>query len=707
MASYKTTIIDTSTIVIDRDVLQDFKVASSQEWLDTNGIGGFASGTLARVRTRRYHGLLFAATKPPVVRKLLLNAFESSVKIDGKRYETSTNQYPDTVYPTGYKYLVRFRNTPWPTWTYRLGEVEIEACLWMVQGENTTVVEYRLTSPPDVPVALELRPILAFRDYHSLTFENPNLEEKVSVDEGLITLTPYSDMPPLYLAHNATEVSLEGFWYRRFQYREELARGSDFQEDGYSPLVFSFHLNFGPAVVIASTNPHQIQEWEAMHDREMIRRFGVPTSVLSSGVQADAKVRPLDASMPENRAQRAETLSADPLIRPLATATSPFIVSRGDNLETVIAGYPWFTDWGRDTFISLTGLTLVTGRYATARNILKAFAEVEQNGLIPNRFQDGDELPEYNTIDGTLWFVYAIGRYLDYTNDLTFVAEELYPTLQNIFRHHLAGTNYNIHATEDGLLYGGQDGVQLTWMDAKIGNWVVTPRIGKPVEIQALWYNGLRVAASIAQALGDTEVAAHYTAIASKAKASFAEKFWNHSRGCLFDVITDQHSDAALRPNQIYAMGLPYPIFDDTERCLTALRQVEQELRTPVGLRSLGPKEPGYTGRYEGDQRKRDAAYHQGTVWPFLMGGFVSAWIRNQPNQPEAVAQARQWLSGFEAHLKEAGIGSISEIFDGDAPHTPRGCIAQAWSVAEVYRCLVEDIYGNCPPVWGMKKNEE
>ncbi|MBX7219688.1 MAG: amylo-alpha-1,6-glucosidase [Blastocatellia bacterium] len=699
MTSYETTAIDPSFIKFEQSELIDLETALKQEWLETNGIGGFASGTLARIRTRRYHGLLFAATKPPVGRTLLLNAFESSVTVNGERFETSSNQYPGVVHPTGYKYLTRFRLNPWPVWTYRVGDVVLESAIWMVHGENTTVIEYTLVNAPNVPVTLELRPIVTFRDYHSLAREQALLDNHVELSDGLLKVTPKPDMPSLYLGHNSAEVALDEFWYRRFEYLEEQARGHDYLEDGFSPFGLSFNLNFGSAVVIASTQPHPVEDLETLRYREAARRMAIRMAAIPSGSPADSHVRPLDACEPSKRAQAADALSADPLVKPLVTATAAFIVARGAEHETVIAGYPWFTDWGRDTFISLTGLTLVTGRFDTARNILQAFAAVESQGLIPNRFQDTGEEPEYNTVDGTLWYVYAVGRYLDYTEDLDFVKEHLYPTLKNIFHHHFAGTRYNIKVDDDGLLAAGEVGKQLTWMDAKVGDWVVTPRMGKPVEIQGLWYNALQVMASVEAACGDAAAAATLQAEAQKTAASFNQKFWNAEGKCFYDVLTPAGPDGAIRPNQVLALAMPYcPA--DPNHARVALATIKRELLTPYGLRTLAPQEPGYTGRYQGGPRERDGAYHQGTVWPFLLGSMVTAYLRFYEADPNAASTARNWLAAFETHLKEAGLGQISEIFDGDEPHTPRGCIAQAWSVAEIYRCLVEDIHGLCPPVW-------
>jgi predicted glycogen debranching enzyme len=414
----------------------------------------------------------------------------------------------------------------------------------------------------------------------------------------------------------------------------------------------------GQATVIASTQSHYVTEANRYRTVEIERR----------------KVR--------------DTAGANETIRLLATAADQFIVTRGPG-KTVIAGYPWFADWGRDTMIALPGLALVTGRTEIAKSILREFANNVDQGMLPNRFPDAGEAPEYNTVDATLWYFEAVRSLLYHTNDYEFVRENLYNVLKDVIEWHVKGTRYRIHVDHDGLLFCGEPGVQLTWMDAKVGDWVVTPRHGKPVEIQALWYNALRVMEHLAEKFSEPIPNQQYGALADKARASFNEMFWNEQAGCLYDVVNGE-KDASIRPNQLIAISLANTMLSK-ERAASVLRMIERELLTPRGLRTLSPRDPAYIGRYEGGPSSRDGAYHQGTVWPWLMGPYITAYARTLGSKAGREFAA-MWLENFAEHLQEVCLGQVSEIFDGDAPHQPRGCVAQAWSVAELLRAVVEDV---------------
>jgi predicted glycogen debranching enzyme len=461
----------------------------------------------------------------------------------------------------------------------------------------------------------------------------------------------------LYFAHNACEVAPTSYWYRSFEYREEQARGLDFMEDLFNPLMLKFALNArSRAVVIASTEARDSRTIATLQRQELKRRKAV-----------------LQAA-PSN----------DELTNLLMTAADQFIVARGEQ-QTVIAGYHWFSDWGRDTMIALPGLTLATGRADIAKSILLEFVQHVNQGMLPNRFPDAGEAPEYNTVDATLWFFEAIRALVEYTSDYDFVQANFYAALTDIIDWHVRGTRYGIRVDADGLLLAGEAGVQLTWMDAKVGDWVVTPRHGKPVEIQALWYNALCIMRDFAQQFGEVERAQNYQAMALRARESFQQQFWNEAAECLYDVVNGEVRDAAIRPNQILALSLPHPLLSG-EKAARVLTVVERELLTPVGLRSLAPGDPNYIARYEGGVQARDGAYHQGTVWAWLMGPFLTAY--GQVYGESGRARIQQWLAGFSAHLCAAGIGQVAEIFDAEPPHTPRGCIAQAWSVAELLRVI-------------------
>ena len=645
-------------IDFDQESCRDLNVALTREWLETNGIGGFSSSTITGLNTRRYHGLLTAATKPPVGRFVLLSKLEETLLIDGRRYELSSNQYPGVIHPQGFNYQTGFRLDPFPIFTYDVEGVRLEKSVFMVQGENTTVVQYELVAANDQDVKLEVRPLIAFRDYHSTTHENDALNARIETDPGLTTFRPYTDLPPLHLAHHPADIDANGFWYRNFQYALERERGLDYAEDLFSPCALTFDLNGSRNVnIIASTKRNDAGNADVYRQAEIERRS-------SPGKQANG---------------------TNHLVTSLRSAADQFIVSR-ERGETVIAGYHWFADWGRDTMIALPGLTLVNGRWDIAKDILAEFAMHVDQGMLPNRFPDAGEAPEYNTVDATLWFFEAVRSFVQYTGDYEFV-RRLYSVLQDIIDWHVKGTRYRIHVDEDGLLFSGEPGVQLTWMDAKVGDWVVTPRHGKPVEIQALWYNALRVMEDLAGKFNEPQ---EYGMMADKVLASFHGLFWNEQAGCLYDVINGEMRDAAIRPNQVIAISLTNTMVA-RDRAVSILNVVERELLTARGLRTLSPSDPNYIGRYEGGPVSRDGAYHQGTVWPWLMGPYISAYFKTFGREAGRKFAAL-WLENFQQHLREACLGQVSEIFDGDAPHTPRGCVAQAWSVAELLRAIVEDI---------------
>jgi len=646
-------------INFDSNICTNYEEATGREWLETNGIGGFASSSVAGANTRRYHGLLTAATKPPLGRVTMLSKFEETVFFGDARYELSTNQFLNAVYPEGYKYLKNFRLAPFPIWTFEIEGIEIEKKVFMVHGSNTTVCQWsvvsRQSSENQRPkIELELKPLLSFSDYHHLQRENTNFDLHYQSAENLVTVKPYAEMPPLYFAHNAASIENTGVWYRNFEYAIERERGFDFSEDLFQPFALKFDLS-ETAIVIASTETQNYTDAKTFEKQEIERR--------------------------ETLVKNAN--SKDDFTKQLVLAADQFVVSRGDG-RTIIAGYPWFSDWGRDTMIALNGLTLATNRAEIAKSILLEFSRHISEGMLPNRFPDAGDEPEYNNVDATLWYFEAVRAYVAKTGDYKFVRQNLYEKLVDIIVWHLKGTRYKIKVDDaDGLLYAGEAGVQLTWMDAKIGDLVVTPRTGKAVEIQALWYNALNVMADFAGTIGDRKDKKKYLELAGKAKTNFNEIFWNESEQCLFDVINGGNKDASVRPNQIFAVGLPHPILDDAERARKVVEKVEAELLTAFGLRSLSPKDKDYRPIYIGNPFERDTAYHQGTVWAWLIGGFVDAHRKVYPDNEKRVEEI---LSVFKNHLSEAGCGQISEIFDADAPHNPRGCPAQAWSLAEVLR---------------------
>jgi predicted glycogen debranching enzyme len=654
----------TLPIEFHRPVCGDPGEACAREWLETNGIGGFACSTILGLNTRRYHALLTAATKPPVGRVVLLSKVEETLVLGGQRFELGANQYKDLIHPRGYEYLDSFRLDPFPVFRYRCADLQLEKTVCLVQGENTVVIQYELSGDlHGCACSLEVRPLVAFRDYHSTTHANEAIRRDVVVQAGMAIITPYLGLPSLYFGHNAASIDTSGFWFYNFEYERERERGLDAIEDLYSPFLLRFDLaKNSPASIVASTLPRNSTEAPQLRENEIHRRARI------------ARTSPVD----------------DPFATVLTCAADQFIVARGDQ-RSVIAGYPWFGDWGRDTMISLPGLTLVTGRYDDARNILRAFARSLDRGMLPNRFPDSGETPEYNTVDATLWMFHAVHEFLRYTGDYDFVRTELYLPLVDIMAWHERGTRYRIHLDSDGLLHAGEPGAQLTWMDAMVNNQPVTPRQGKPVEIQALWHNALCVMSRLASVFGEAAACVRYTALADRARERFLQIFWNDAAGCLYDVIADDSApDASIRPNQIFAVSLPHPLLTG-EQAMHVVDVVEWELLTPYGLRTLSPRDPKYRGRYEGDPRSRDSAYHQGTVWPWLLGPFLTSYVKVHEGTEEARRRADHFLDPLRAHLLDAGLGQISEVFDGDAPHRPGGCFAQAWSVAEVLRTYLED----------------
>ncbi len=665
-------------IKLDQESCRDLDTASTREWLETNGLGGFSSSTICGLNTRRYHGLLTAATRPPVGRVVLLSKLEETVVIDDRRYELSANQYPDAVHPQGFQLQTGFRLDPFPVFRYEVEGIEIEKSVFMVQGENTIVVQYEFRLPKNTAcsslvtaqLSFEIRPLIAFRDYHSTTHENSALNSHVEIADGSVSIKPYSDLPPLYFAHDTGQVDINGFWYRNFEYRVEQERGLDFQEDLFSPFALKFTID--PAALAGKS--------------------GVRISVIASTEHRDAKQADAyrKAEIKHRSAIELSATNKTDLARALTVAANQYIVARGEQ-RTIIAGYHWFADWGRDTMIALPGLTLASGRYEIAKSILLEFAKHVDQGMLPNRFPDAGEQPEYNTVDATLWFFEAVRALTEHTSDYNFVRDHLYEVLRDIIDWHARGTRFNIHVDSDGLLFSGEPGVQLTWMDAKVGDWVVTPRTGKAVEIQALWYNALRAMERLAEKFRDDTNRKQYKAMADRARKSFNELFWNEQAGCLYDVVSDDDRDPSMRPNQIFGISLTNSMVTNA-RAKSILRVVERELLTPRGLRTLSPSDPRYVGRYEGDPRSRDGSYHQGTVWPWLMGPYMTAYVKTF-GEKTGRKFAAEWLANFEQHLTEACLGQVSEIFDGDPPHTSRGCVAQAWSVAELLRAAVENVY--------------
>ena len=653
-----------SPVRFGREVCGDLGTAEKREWLVTNGIGGFASGTVAGVQTRRYHGLLFAALKPPLVRTLLASQLHETVEYDTRRYALATSRWADgSVAPAGCQLIESFRlEGTTPVWTFVFADALLEKRIWMERGANTTFASYTLFRGCR-PVSLEIKAFVNYRDYHSRTRAGGWQMKVERVEHGL-RISAFEDATPSYLLSGTSDAEPAHDWYYNFDLAAERFRGLDDREDHLHAGTFRGSLEPGETLtLIAST--------EATPNLDGGAAYGARAAYERSLLDC------WSAAIPEAASE------APAWVRQLVLAADQFLVKRllpdDPGGRSVIAGYHWFGDWGRDTMIAMPGLTLATGRPEIAAQILRTFARFVDRGMLPNVFPDAGETPEYNTADAALWYFETVRQYVDATGDINLL-RDLYPVLAEIIDSHVAGTRYQIHADpNDGLLYAGEAGVQLTWMDAKVGNWVVTPRIGKPVEINALWLNALSSMGRFARLLGRSTAGHAY--LLKRARKGFV-RFWNEAAQCCFDVLDGPNgNDPSIRPNQIFAVSLPESALT-SEQQRAVVDTCARYLLTSRGLRSLTPDDPKYQGRYGGATVNRDGAYHQGTVWAWLLGPFALAHLRVY-NDPE---RAAQFLDSMADHMNEHGLGSVSEIFDGDPPFRPRGCIAQAWSVAEVLR---------------------
>ena len=636
-----------------------------REWLLSNRIGAYASSTVVGCNTRRYHGLLVAATAPPMGRRVMLATATQRLTIAGDSFDLGTNEFPDAFSPRGFEHLAEFRNDGAATFVCRVGDVEFIKQVILADTANAVAIRYTVRG---APATLEVTPLVACRDFHRLrsasdthrmTFDHVpggvRVEDRAAPGHSLCLLGEDA----------AFEVGPQ--WWYSFLYRTDIARGQDGSEDLYTPGVFRFELaDGGTCQLTASVGEPATIDFETALRRRRDRLAGLAASV---GPGADRSTRSL------------------------AGATDAFVVRRPSahaDAATILAGFHWFADWGRDAFIALPGLLLSTQRFDLARQVFRTFADRIADGMIPNRLDDYSQAAHYNSIDASLWFIIAAERYLAATGDMRFWRDTLLPAAETILQAYREGTRFDIRADADGLLAGGSPKTQLTWMDAALGDEIITPRHGKAVEINALWYAAHRILAE-RLAGSDARAAGRYAEWADLIAPTFERVFWNEQAGCLYDCVHQDDPDRSIRPNQIFAVSLPHSPLPP-ERQAAVVRVVTAKLLTPMGLRTLAPADRRYRGRYGGSWESRDRAYHQGTVWAWLIGPFIEAYLKVECNRPLAVEQCRRWLAAFDAHLEQAGLGYISEIFDGDSPHHPRGCIAQAWSVAEVLRAklLVE-----------------
>lgn len=653
-----------------------FERGIEKEWLVTNGIGGYASSTIINANTRKYHGLLVAAHNPPGLRVVQLVKLEERFTTGACTYNLSANETRSGFADLGFIHLQQVKINPIPTFTYSFGDITLEKTVFMVQGQNTTVILYRLFNGAE-PGVLRLTPMVNCRGYHFITSQG-QLEFTQKEISGGVSVKGREEIPPLLLTCGSGAYIQDGQWYNGMAYAAERERGENPYEDHYIPGHFEVPCEAGENkifAVIASTVECNNMNGEALLGEEKSRLNGLVE-------QAGYK---------------------DHLASRLVRAADAFIVQRrSTGFKTIIAGYPWFTDWGRDTMIALPGLTLVTKRFQEAREILITYARQCKKGLLPNAFAIGAKEPIYNTVDASLWFVNAVFKYLVYTGDLDFVREQIYPVIKEVIHWYMKGTDYDIGMAGDSLLSAGSPHVQLTWMDAKVDDWVVTPRHGKAVEINALWYNAICILKALSSIYGDDFPD---PALPGRIKESFEQKFWNKSGGYLYDVISDEVTDCRVRPNQLLAVSLPYSMLT-REQGRRVVQRVWRELYVTYGIRSLSPLECEYKGIYIGDRVRRDSSYHQGTAWSWLMGPFITAYRRVHDYSPDSLAMAHWFTSPFRDQLRDHGVGYISEIYDGDEPAIPRGCFAQAWGVGEVLRAYVEDVLEIRPPAEGIMKGD-
>lgn len=674
------------SISLNKEALSRFEEAIRKEWIITNGLGGYASSTVLGVNTRKYHGLLVAALRPPRDRRMFLGKLDEDISIESNVYRLGANEFQKGFFPQGYVFLKEFSVSPFPKYVYAVQDVEVQKTVFMPYGKNAVIAVYNILNNNNLDIQVQVFPIINGRQFHAVIDKSKDpLEFVQKQDDKKVEMSSNHPQPVLMMKTTKGHYFPTGRWVERIYLREEAQRGESCFDDCYQPGYFQIGAEAGQNETFAITAvadenednankllaelPSQVHGVKTLYEREVKRHEDFLTAFY--GLHGK--------------------LHADNWLDWLVLATDSFIVQgASDDQKAVIAGYHWFGAWGRDTFVSLPGLMLVTGRFADARKIFLSFKGYFKQGLIPNFLPDETEQAVYNTVDATLWYVNATLQYVKYTGDFRFVQDQLWEMLKTIIEYHTKGTIFNIHVDDDGLLLHGP---QLTWVDASVGGKPVNPRAGKAVEVQALWYNSLRTLELLSAKFNEKGQAEEYAQMAERARKSFAEKFWSAEKNYLFDVVGEHDRDGSLRPNQILASALDFTMLDNSrnEKIVDAL---QYELLTPYGLRTLDRKDSRYVRVYDGDRGSRDEAYHNGTVWPWMLGPFTTAFlkVKGHTEFTNKYAMKNFLMPLFTKQIFEAGLGTLSEIFDGDPPHLPRGCIAQAWSVAEPFRAYVEDI---------------
>jgi predicted glycogen debranching enzyme len=677
-------------ITYSKEALSRFNDVITKEWLVTNGLGSYASSTVLGINTRKYHGLLISALNPPGDRTVCLSKLDEDVIVGKDTYRLGANEFAGSIFPEGYKLIKQFLTSPFPIYLYEAGNVQIEKTVFMPKTKNAVAIMYKIINKACCEATLKIYPLLTCRYFHTvidhlrmpLNFNQENSDKAFQVS---------FEHPQATLVCRITEdkFSERRNWIERLHYREEASRGEADTDDCFQPGYFEVTVPANGEVEFAVTAALSRQLRDA---KLALDNVGNSTQEVKSTFNRELTNR---VALLENFYNSHPDVPTSEWLNWVLLAADSFMVESDVGRKAIIAGYHWFEPWGRDTFISLPGLLLVTGRFSAAKNILQNFMQYCKDGLIPNFVNDKTGEPAYNTVDGTLWYVNAVLQYLKYTNDYGLVHSELWDNLKSIIEHHQRGTQFGIKLDSDGLLLHGP---RLTWMDANIEGDMITPRSGKAVEIQALWYNTLKTMEFLAKKFQEPQLHEKYAAMAKQTSESFNLKFWNSQRNCLYDVIDDKGADASIRPNQIFAASLDFGMLDKPKR-IRVIDVVTHELVTPYGLRTLSLDDPKFVGKCTGDRYSRDAAYHNGTIWPWLLGPYISAYLKARDYAPKSRKIALNELIEplFKVGVGQGGLGTINEIFDCDAPNTPRGCISQAWSIAEPLRAYVEDVLGVKP----------
>ncbi len=660
-----------------KEALSDFNKNIRREWAMANGIGGYAGGSVTGACNRTHQGYLIASLHPPVERFLVFSKTNESFIQDGQTFSLETSAHTGSVCTEGLKYLHSFDYDGTVSFFYNTGNLSVLKQLALVQGENTAVLSYRIRNTGKDALFC-ITPLMNYREHGELSSKDSlKFQSRTNEFHGFTLVPEAAPHVRIVLSTNGGTVKARSACFdENMQYQTEIDNEAFGSDCHYTPYDLEFTVPAASMLVVS-----------------------VICSVLTEDKESAHAASDADALVTQKRQYLASCIRTagfknDAFADALVLAADQFLAYRqSTGLKTVLAGLPWFTDWGRDTMIAFSGLTLATKRFADAREILVTFAKYIQNGLVPNMFPDDGKEPLYNTADASLWYFYAVHQYLRYTgkpSDYDFIEKEIYPALCQITEAYKKGTDFSIYMDADALIHAGSGLDQVTWMDVRVGDWVATPRHGRPVEINALWYNALCVMADLSARFGKNSAA--YETLAEKTKKSFCEKFWNPDRQCLYDVLEDDGTkDDSIRPNQIYAVSLPYTMLPPEQEA-AVVATVQNELLAGPGIRSLSRGHKDYHPVYLGSLDKRDHAYHQGTAWGYLLGGFISAWVKVHGRTKNARKEALEFLTPVREHMQEGCIGSISEIFDGDSPHTCRGCYAQAWSVGEILRCYAEDI---------------